>query len=229
MPPTGVFSSWETLAMKSRRTSSTRRAWVRSSTSSRMCWEPSGATRTSRASVPSPIGPRGTCSSTSRMTWSRRTPRATSRSAACARSASRTSPSGAADGVCMTTASELSMTIAMLPSTASTSATPASEISSWCSGGRGSGRRSAPGVSRRSAGARPDRGSDRSAARRAASPDRAATDALASQPIRAPSATAGNATTNHSTRAEYAASAQVGATWEATERVIARRSPTVHL
>ena len=34
MPPTGVFSSWLTLATKSRRTSSTRRALVRSSTRS---------------------------------------------------------------------------------------------------------------------------------------------------------------------------------------------------
>ena len=44
-PPTGVFSSWETLATKSRRISSSRRAWLRSSTRSRTWAEPSGATR----------------------------------------------------------------------------------------------------------------------------------------------------------------------------------------
>ena len=45
MPPTGVFSSWLTLATKSRRTSSTRRALVRSSTRSSTWATPSGATR----------------------------------------------------------------------------------------------------------------------------------------------------------------------------------------
>ena len=43
--PTGVFSSWETLATKSRRTSSTRFSRVRSSTSASTSREPSGATR----------------------------------------------------------------------------------------------------------------------------------------------------------------------------------------
>ena len=42
----GVLSSWLTLARKSRRTASTRRASVRSSTSSSTRLEPSGATRT---------------------------------------------------------------------------------------------------------------------------------------------------------------------------------------
>ena len=43
--PTGVFSSWLTLATKSRRIDSTRRSRVRSSTSASTSWELSGATR----------------------------------------------------------------------------------------------------------------------------------------------------------------------------------------
>ena len=43
--PTGVFSSWLTLATKSRRTASTRRSRVRSSTSASTSRAPSGATR----------------------------------------------------------------------------------------------------------------------------------------------------------------------------------------
>ena len=43
--PTGVLSSWLTLATKSRRTASTRRSRVRSSTSASTSREPSGATR----------------------------------------------------------------------------------------------------------------------------------------------------------------------------------------
>ena len=44
--PTGVLSSWETLATKSRRTVSTRRSRVRSSTRASTSVEVSGATRT---------------------------------------------------------------------------------------------------------------------------------------------------------------------------------------
>ena len=44
--PTGVLSSWETLATKSRRTFSTRRSRVRSSTSASTSVEESGAHRT---------------------------------------------------------------------------------------------------------------------------------------------------------------------------------------
>ena len=69
--PTGVFSSWLTLATKSRRTASTRRSRVRSSTRARTRREPSGATRalTLRG------GPdvRVTISSASRIWPSRRT------------------------------------------------------------------------------------------------------------------------------------------------------------
>ena len=43
--PTGVLSSWLTLATKSRRIDSTRRSRVRSSTSASTSWELSGATR----------------------------------------------------------------------------------------------------------------------------------------------------------------------------------------
>ena len=46
MPPTGVFSSWLTLATKSRRISSTRRAWVWSSARISTCETAIGATRT---------------------------------------------------------------------------------------------------------------------------------------------------------------------------------------
>ena len=45
MAPTGVFSSWLTLATKSRRTASTWRSRVRSSTRASTSREPSGATR----------------------------------------------------------------------------------------------------------------------------------------------------------------------------------------
>ena len=58
--PTGVFSSWLTLATKSRRTASIRRASVRSSTSSSTSREPSGATRAETASAsPRPVPRRG--------------------------------------------------------------------------------------------------------------------------------------------------------------------------
>ena len=75
--PTGVFSSWLTLATKSRRTASIRRASVRSSTSSSTSREPSGATRaeTARAS-PRPAPRRGRSSSTWRISPSRRVSRA---------------------------------------------------------------------------------------------------------------------------------------------------------
>ena len=46
MAPTGVLSSWDTLATKSRRTRSTRRSRVRSSTSASTRVEDSGAIRT---------------------------------------------------------------------------------------------------------------------------------------------------------------------------------------
>ena len=45
MAPTGVFSSWLTLATKSRRIDSTRRSRVRSSTRASTSWQLSGATR----------------------------------------------------------------------------------------------------------------------------------------------------------------------------------------
>ena len=72
--PTGVFSSWLTLATKSRRTASTRRASVRSSTSSRTSAEPSGATRAPHDEpVAGRAGRGGSSSSTSRISPSRRT------------------------------------------------------------------------------------------------------------------------------------------------------------
>ena len=55
--PTGVFSSWLTLATKSRRTASTRRASVRSSTRARARRrELSGATRARHRAAPRPRG-----------------------------------------------------------------------------------------------------------------------------------------------------------------------------
>ena len=76
--PTGVFSSWLTLATKSRRTASTRRSRVRSSTRASTSREPSGATRAvtwrgGRAG-------RGISSSVSRIWPSRRTWRTSSAS-----------------------------------------------------------------------------------------------------------------------------------------------------
>ena len=91
--PTGVLSSWLTLATKSRRTASTRRASVRSSTSSSTCALPSGATRAATAiATPGRAGrgpgrarPRGS-------PRRRRTCRARWRSSAWASSESRTRP-----------------------------------------------------------------------------------------------------------------------------------------
>ena len=81
--PTGVFSSWDTLATKSRRTASTRRSRVRSSTRASTSRELSGATRavTVRGG---PLG-RGSTRSASRIWPSRRTCRTSSASSEEAR------------------------------------------------------------------------------------------------------------------------------------------------
>src|SRR5665647_862987 len=117
-PPTGVLSSWLTLTTKSRRTSSTRRAVVRSSTSRRMKALPSGATRTPTVIRPRPSGPR-----------------ARSRSSSWTRLSSRTSPYATAQGLVLTTASAASSTIAPERSTARTAETPGG--SAWGSAGCG--------------------------------------------------------------------------------------------
>ena len=94
MPPTGVFSSWLTLATKSRRTSSTRRASVRSSTRSSTCATAERRDpRAARRARPRPSGPRASSSSASRITPSRRTCRARSTQLGVRPArASRTSP-----------------------------------------------------------------------------------------------------------------------------------------
>ncbi len=90
MAPTGVFSSWLTLATKSRRTASTRRSRVRSSTSASTRREPSGATRT----VTCRLGPwlRGMTSSVSRICPSRRTSLTNEASVSETREVPRTNP-----------------------------------------------------------------------------------------------------------------------------------------
>ena len=57
MAPTGVLSSWLTLATKSRRTSSIRRSRVRSSTRASTSAMPSGATRAVTWRAGSPAAP----------------------------------------------------------------------------------------------------------------------------------------------------------------------------
>ena len=88
--PTGVLSSWLTLATKSRRIDSTRRSRVRSSTRASTSWELSGATRAVTWRGGSP----GRCmsSSVSRIWPSRRTCRTRSASSRSVISWPRTSP-----------------------------------------------------------------------------------------------------------------------------------------
>ena len=83
-PPTGVLSSWLTLATKSRRTSSSRRASVRSSASSSTCAGARAARPGRRTSEPAAAErPAGQLQLPSRISPSRRTARARSRSSAC--------------------------------------------------------------------------------------------------------------------------------------------------
>ena len=71
--PTGVFSSWDTLATKSRRTASTRWASDRSSIMTSEAVDDNGATRTRACIATRPRGGRRSSSSSSRMAPSRRT------------------------------------------------------------------------------------------------------------------------------------------------------------
>ena len=123
--PTGVLSSWLTLATKSRRTASTRRVSVRSSTSTRTSVEPSGATRASTDRVAEPNGPRRSSSSTSRISPSRRTDRTSSSSSSDSSRCSRTRPKEYAAGLARTTWSAESRTTVEDFSSARTSAAPA--------------------------------------------------------------------------------------------------------
>ena len=92
MPPTGVFSSWLTFATKSRRISSTRRAWVWSSARISTCETAIGATRTRITTDAVVFGLRVSSSSASRIMPSRRTCRARWRSSWWTSSPCRTSP-----------------------------------------------------------------------------------------------------------------------------------------
>src|SRR6478735_7983168 len=129
IPPTGVLSSWLTLARKSRRISSTRAAWVRSSTRRSTWLAPSGATRADTTMRPSPI-PLRSASSASRMTPSRRTARARSSSSVCTTSCPRTRPWATAAGELLTTRSDASRRMPLERSTAMTSATPGGSVGS---------------------------------------------------------------------------------------------------
>lgn len=132
--PTGVLSSWLTLATKSRRTASMRRASVRSSTSSRTSREPSGATlaETARAS-PRPVPRRGRSSSTWRISPSLRVSRAICIIGSTASLPPRTSPRAYAAELAFTTASASSSTTAEERSTESTVSTPGGSTASVCS------------------------------------------------------------------------------------------------
>ncbi len=133
--PTGVFSSWDTFATKSRRTASTRRSRVRSSTRASTSRELSGATRavTVRAG---PVG-RGRVSSISRIWPSRRTCCTSSASSETASRDPRTSPSVTAGTDALTTSSSSSTTTALLRRTESTVAMPGGRSGS-SAGGSGS-------------------------------------------------------------------------------------------
>ena len=117
--PTGVLSSWLTLATKSRRIASTRRSRVRSSTSASTSRLPSGATRavTCRAGDD---GVRAITSSVSRIWPSRRTCRTSSASSASTISLLRTRPRAYAGAEALRTRSSSSTTTALERSTEST-------------------------------------------------------------------------------------------------------------
>ena len=133
--PTGVFSSWDTLATKSRRTASTRRSRVRSSTRASTSRELSGATRavTVRGRTARPRQRRGRPRGSGR----RGVPAGRARRARRRPGAgSRTSPSARAGAEALTTSSSSSTTTALLRSTESTVATPAGRTGSSCGGDR---------------------------------------------------------------------------------------------
>ena len=110
--PTGVFSSWLTLPTKSRRTASTRRSRVRSSTRASTSRAPSGATRavTWRAGTPG----RAITSSVSRIWPSRRTCWTSVASSTDTSDCPRTSPMAYAGAEALSTVSLSSTTTALL-------------------------------------------------------------------------------------------------------------------
>ena len=133
--PTGVLSSWLTLATKSRRTSSIRRSRVRSSTSASTSRLPSGATRAVTWRAGSPARP--ITSSISRIWPSRRTCATTSLSSGSTTWEPRTSPKAYAGADALTTMSVSSTTTALLRSTESTVATSGGTAGGWTTEGDG--------------------------------------------------------------------------------------------
>ena len=119
--PTGVLSSWLTLATKSRRTSSTRRSRVRSSTRASTRREPRGATRT----VTCRAGRgRGASPARSRGSGRRGVPRSTNvASSEVTSDVPRTRPIAYAGADAFSTTSESSTMTALLRSTDRTAAT----------------------------------------------------------------------------------------------------------
>ena len=138
--PTGVFSSWDTLATKSRRIASTRRSRVRSSTSASTSRLLSGATRAVTCNGAT-ARPRDSTSSVSRICPSRRTCRTSSASSSTATALPRTRPKAYAGAEALSTSSFSSTTRALDRSTESTVAMPGGTAGSsagtrsciWCS------------------------------------------------------------------------------------------------
>ena len=121
--PTGVLSSWLTLATKSRRTASTRRSSARSSTRTTNVPDDSGATVARRSSMPRPSGGRRT-----RISRSWGTPRSaqawmSSCTSATASASRRTSPRASARGVVRSTLPSASTTSEAIGSAASSPTT----------------------------------------------------------------------------------------------------------
>ena len=131
--PTGVFSSWLTLTVKSRRIASSRRSRVRSSTRTSTNWLPSGATRALTNCV-APSRPRTISRSCWRISPSRRTARTMVRMSSTTSRSPRTMPSTCAGALAWSTWSSGPITTADERSTDRTVATPLGTIGSGDSG-----------------------------------------------------------------------------------------------
>src|SRR6201996_1233821 len=135
--PTGVLSSWLTLATKSRRTSSTRCRSVWSSARTRTSPPPptvpeSGATRTAKVVVRPPKRGTGTSNSASRISPSRRTCRARAASSLTMSRSPLTIPKVRAAALARSTRSSLSTTTAEDESTERTDAIPGGSLAGCC-------------------------------------------------------------------------------------------------
>ena len=125
MAPTGVFSSWDTLATKSLRISSVRVISVRSSASSRMYSSPSMAARTCTMMVPWPERAARAVRAASPGSRRRGGPRPSCPAAACGPRCGRgPGRRRRLPGLARTTPSTASTTTKARPTTASTSAAP---------------------------------------------------------------------------------------------------------